>query len=133
MFFCHHFLLSDEIDFCILCIFSKAFYRSSMLYHSRLCRDMLVDHHSLLSDGLVSLYFFRLQTSLEPLPFILLRIIPSPWEVFIAKYTTPSREANLFYHPSWLSHTFLVWRMLPDHHSFLCEGDHASLLQSMEQ
>ena len=40
---------------------------------------------------------------------------------------------SLFYHPSWLYHTFLVRRMLPDHHSFLCEGDHASLLQSMEQ
>ena len=61
-----------SVCFCILCIFSKVFYRSSMLYHSRLCREMLVDHHSLLSDGLVSLYLFRLQTSLEPLPFILL-------------------------------------------------------------
>ena len=66
VFFCHHFFLSDAIDFCILCIFSKVFYGPSMLYHSRLCREMLVDHHSL-----VSLYLFRLQTSLLPPPFIL--------------------------------------------------------------
>ena len=30
-----------------------------------------------------------------------------------------SREANLFYHPSWLSHTFLVRRMLLDHHCII--------------